>query len=853
MDTKTRILLLVCLLIFFGSNIATASAWLYPDQPYRIPVTVNSPSVLTDYQILIDINAATLSGDANSQFWANTNTNGLDLRFSNQDDNQSLDYFREFFNKDANAHIWVEIKNLSSGDQNIFMYYGSSTTDDNSSFENTFIDDGNGTTILGWTLAKDSQNDWTSNGTQYINTSTSGLQQMYKAKTNTNALSYAVSVEMQGNGGTTEVNYFLFDQGNTNSTFIRYLSTTDKILFYPSGTDGPGPCTISITDTQLYDINVTRDYSGTWRIYANNNSCSIENTTDLSGIELGFWRGGNNTAIADNVFTKKTNSGGEPVYSFGSFEDQNVTTIRIVDEETILPVDANVTINGVVFDVNSNGYFDVNAFAISYPATIQVSHSSYDTRIFYFLSSAGLVADSIFPFGLRTASESSDITFQFFAPDESTVIPNQIIKVIRNGVLSGRNQTSATGNLTFNLAPQDPIYDFDILFSGQDTGTPQYSYDAVTVTVNAPRNEANNSVISSPSGFNLDVGGLGLQTISGQTSFPFSTILILGNTVDAYTLRVVDNNATLQQYFARNYIMQAKGDTSSITITPYLIDIDEGVLVNLLVVDQPTNTTVPDIRVTLSVGINNVLTVVEDTTTDSTGIAQLVMLSQKQYDLSITSPNQDINYLLGQISAASTTPTFFINFTSSDQNFTTNTIRVSFSPKTDTVSGTNQVFDVNVNVDFNFSSFLVQAIDNNTIIDSTASSSNPFNASLNVNLADFNSGQVIIRVTVIAPDQNSVINKSYIITSIGNGGLLNLVGLRENSSPNNLIIFAVIGLIGLVAVMGQGTSGNNDAQVFVGAVGMGLIAFLFFRDFFVFIVGAVFAGAIAWMWVRTQR
>ena len=549
----------------------------------------------------------------------------------------------------------------------------------------------------------------------------------------------------------------------------------------------------------------------------------------------------------------------------GIWDDVNIVQIQndvdnfyIVNEETFgVLSNASLKINGNNWPVNqTDGNFDVNS-GITFPATFEVSRSGFDTRTFSFDTNAGLYM--VKKFGLRDSSEASNISFQFFAPDQTTVLSDRWISVIKgsgaNRTLAGRGMTNSLGLITYTLASQESGYDFNVFVPGTDFGDSnvQYTYDSVTVTVNAPRNEANNNIISSPSGFNIDVGGLGLQTISGQSSFPFSTIFILGNTLDAYTLRVVDNNATLQQYFARNYIMQAKGNTSSITITPYLIDIDEGVLVNLLVVDQPTNTTVPDIRVTILVGIDNVLRVVEDTTTDSSGIAQLVMLAQKQYDLSITSPNQDTNYLSGQISAASSTPTFFINFTSSDQNFTTNTIRVSFAPKKDTVSGTNQVFDVNVNADFNISGILVQAIDNNRVVSSSSSTSNTFNTSFNLTLADFNSGQIVIRVTVITSDQNAVINKSYIITSIGSGGLLNLVGLREDSSPNNLIIFAIIGLVGLVVVMGPGLSGNSDAQVFVGAVGLGLMAFLFFRDFFPYIVGAVFAGAIAWMWVRTQR
>lgn len=527
-----------------------------------------------------------------------------------------------------------------------------------------------------------------------------------------------------------------------------------------------------------------------------------------------------------------------------------LATIRVQDENTGLPISgASFTIDSNTITSGAAGDLNVFTDNITFPLTATLSKAGYDTRSFTFLSLSGMIQDS--NLNLRYAPTTEDIQFQFYAPNQTTLLGNRIVVVTKNGGVSGRALTNINGIATLNLAPQDGNYRFLFYPQGTDfnLATIDYNYGAIRVTVNQARDESNNALIT-PNLFNIDVGGLGLQNFNSQ-SLPFSSILILGNTVDAYTLRVVDENSDGQQFFSRNYVLHATGDTNAISITPYLIDIDEGTLVNFRIVDIATNITIPNIRVTLSFGINNVLTVVEDTISDSAGIVQLAMLSQTQYILDVTSVNQDINYFSGTINP--NVISVLINYSNPTSTFTPGNISYNIFPTTNTLSGTTQTIDVNVGTDFNVSSFIVQAIDNNRVVTSTQSSSNPFNTTLNLTLADFNSSMVIIRTIIVGFDQNTIINKTYIITSVGNGGVLNLVGLTDDLSPTNLLIFAFIALVGLIILMGPGISGNSDAQVFVGAIGLGLLVFLFFREFFLYAIGAVFAGAIAWMWTRSNR
>jgi len=654
-------------------------------------------------------------------------------------------------------------------------------------------------------------------------------------------------------GGLNNEFYWFTDQNvlaSMNGYNLLIQSGTTLLRKYVNGSPttlitGGGQATGS-----LHNINIYHRTDGNISLWIDGTPIgSALDTTRISGNSIIF---STTNAVTNGIW--------DDVNIIQTNEDLNFYIVN--EEATSTGIDANITINGASWPVDSSsGRFDVNS-DITFPATIIASSTGYDTRTFTFDTNAGL--QMIKRLGLRAEAEAKTIDFTFYAPDKITKLTNRWIYVYRTQdnrhALSGRGKTNNSGEITFNLAPQDNVYDFNIFVAGTDFGDSnvQYKYDAVTLTVNAPRDESDNSVISSPSGFNFDVGGLGVQNISGQTSFPFSTIFLLGNTDDAYTLRVIDKNSTLQEYFARNYILNQYGDTSAVTITPYLIDADEGSLINIRVLDTSSNINVPNIRVTLSAGINNAVTTVEDTVTDLTGTAQIVMLSQKIYNILLTSIDKNTNYfpidgVPGNIQANATTMQFFINYTSIDANYGFKDVTYSISPASDTISGTTQQIDFNISSNFTYSSVLVEAIDNNTTLSSTTSTSNPFNSNLLLTLADFNSNQVLFKITVITPDNNTIITKNYFITSTGNGGILGLVNLRNSLNPNNMLFVVIIGLIGLVAVMGQGLLGNNDSQVFIGALAIGLLSFLFFREYFIYAIGALLAGGIAWMWTRVGR
>lgn len=423
------------------------------------------------------------------------------------------------------------------------------------------------------------------------------------------------------------------------------------------------------------------------------------------------------------------------------------------------------------------------------------------------------------------------------------------ITVLVDGALLGTvsDSTYSSGTVVAFGTDNSPDYSlFDnILITS--TGTSN-----VIVTVMRPIDEKTFQTIQKPWSVTVS-GGVSSFLDSNSNTKAF----LVPKDINMVTNFLVDDsNATANEYFARNYVVYfTLNDSNFYTIQPYLIDIDDvGILINLQVLDAGTNITLPNIRTTISGGVAGVNVILEDRVTDATGTSQVVLLSQKQYDLNITSIDQNVGYYTNQlISAVSASIRFFINFSDTNSSFVPQNVQYSISPTTNTVSGVTQKFDVNIGTSFPVINFIVQAVDNNRVVASNTSSSNPFNTSLTVTLADFNSSTVIIRTIIQGLDQNTIKNNTYIITSIGSGGLLNLINLRQNLSPTNVLIVAVLFLIGLVIVFGSSPSGNNDAQVFGIALGMGLLAFLLFREFFLYVIGAVFAGGIAWLWTRSNR
>ena len=99
-----------------------------PGYAKRQPITINSASALTDYQVKLIVAYDT---DMQPDF--------DDLRFTSSDQTTELSYWLESKTDSTTATIWVKIPSLASGDNTIYMYYANASATTASNGDNTFV------------------------------------------------------------------------------------------------------------------------------------------------------------------------------------------------------------------------------------------------------------------------------------------------------------------------------------------------------------------------------------------------------------------------------------------------------------------------------------------------------------------------------------------------------------------------------------------------------------------------------------------------------------------------------------------------------------------------------------------
>ncbi|MFA5178532.1 MAG: DUF2341 domain-containing protein [Candidatus Paceibacterota bacterium] len=119
-----------------------------PGYAKRQPITINSASALTDYQVKLTI---TYDSDMQPDF--------DDLRFTSADGTTELSYWLESKTDSTTAIVWVKVPSLVSGDNTLYMYYANASATTASNGDNTFVffDDFLGSSI--------DTNKWSKSGT----------------------------------------------------------------------------------------------------------------------------------------------------------------------------------------------------------------------------------------------------------------------------------------------------------------------------------------------------------------------------------------------------------------------------------------------------------------------------------------------------------------------------------------------------------------------------------------------------------------------------------------------------------------------------------------------------------------
>ena len=137
------LIFVLCLVSFISPSLA----WWDSNWQYRKPITINNTqnsNSLTDYQILVTVDTATLINDGKMK------SDCGDIRFVDSDDSTKLSYWIESGCNSANTKIWVKVPSIpASSTKTIYMYYGnpSASSESNGEVVFEFFDDFEGDAI----------------------------------------------------------------------------------------------------------------------------------------------------------------------------------------------------------------------------------------------------------------------------------------------------------------------------------------------------------------------------------------------------------------------------------------------------------------------------------------------------------------------------------------------------------------------------------------------------------------------------------------------------------------------------------------------------------------------------------
>ena len=135
-------MLSLSMLIAVTAPAVAAPGWL-SGWSYREPVNISSSSALTDYQVLVTVDTASLI------LAGKMKADGGDIRFTDSDGTTLLNYWIESGINTASTKIWVQVPSVPTGETTIYMYYGNLTAASDSDYDNTFTKDYGETGLAG--------------------------------------------------------------------------------------------------------------------------------------------------------------------------------------------------------------------------------------------------------------------------------------------------------------------------------------------------------------------------------------------------------------------------------------------------------------------------------------------------------------------------------------------------------------------------------------------------------------------------------------------------------------------------------------------------------------------------------
>lgn len=352
------------------------------------------------------------------------------------------------------------------------------------------------------------------------------------------------------------------------------------------------------------------------------------------------------------------------------------------------------------------------------------------------------------------------------------------------------------------------------------------------------------------------LNGTGSAFLSGNDSQK-NFIVEKSDTVSSNFI-VDDSNSGTDVYFPRSYYLTMRmNDANTLVVQPYLVKQSEGTIVSFIVYNKFDNTTISNLRASITRSINLTTGVqVEKSITNATGVVGFAFLNLQPYDLNLTSLDGNTVYFpLGSqngtyINYFTTYNVFVIN-SSNDTNNTSRDYNFSFSPSGDSLDpSTTQYFDANIET--NYANYItIEFWDGNTLITSSTGIGNDYNFATVFNTQNVTSGFITTRVVMGGPFKTNVIYNSYRIvvdkSSLGNS----LTGLTQRAGVWAGVILTLIIIFAVLQVFGPSLYGNNESQLFVtGIVLIGAGVLFFSNNFFVIVIALTF-GVVVYLQTRT--
>ncbi len=635
-----RRLFLFLVLILFGSLFAgeAFAPWADGTSPFKIPITLQTSSIITgnvtdDHVILVDFNVE------QTNFWANVEATGADVKFFNNAETAEYDfYFQEFNNTTDKMLAWVKVTDTfeSTADQNIYLYYGSGETNPFQSKINTLsdalaiyhFDEGVGTTTFD---EKDTNNMTLSNANIWLGTGFLGddglyTNDLYQAFQNLNGgtlldqypADITISFWYKPDVDDDETQAFFF-QKNSASIVESELRNDGEIR-----TDVVGQYTI---DTTNGVYNIGEWYKITWvggsagaAIYTNASVGETSASTALPGFgnTTDFYFGGNTGAAffvdgeLDELRIMPTHFSEDEV-KLAYASDTNSLTRYFATEAN--PVDLNITgINGVSFLTNPSFSFGIDGNISIDFNVFEKGNRRLSIDFNYFISilhgtGTVIIKDLNLTSDICPDQEWDDV------PSECSFKNFNYIDV-EDGNYTILGSLSSSSGLDFNTGDGN----FEVL-------------NDVNLLILVPLDEETFEVLDT------NIYSFRVSYSDGNNFFTFSDLITpihlsvpIGTNFLTFT---IDENTS--DYFPRHYFLNFPIPINSATLQPYLVKKETAGgtgIQSVLFTRTENNKAVPSIEIRAFRAVPNTgKTLMEQLVTDAAGSATFSFVQNETYTL----------------------------------------------------------------------------------------------------------------------------------------------------------------------------------------------------------------------------